>query len=264
STLLAGAFAGNVLGATAYAWYNEHLYVEAGAYGTQSPWLSYRLGTSGGPVSNNLMPYARAAYEWDWGSNAAWVGGTLLHANLNPMLGTGQDSYTDYAVDAGYQFLGSGNHALTVQGNFVHESQHLSATAADYNVNNGTSVGADYGLNTVSVNAQYWYKETYGLTLGWFAGFGSSNPLAYGTGPQLGQDLVGFANNSPNYNGFSIEADWVPFGKDKSWARPWANLKVGAEYMFYTDYNGASSNYDGFGRSASDNNVFLLTAWTVF
>jgi len=264
STLLAGAFAGNVIGATAYAWYNQHLYVEAGVYGAQSPWLSNRLGTAGGPVSNNPIPYVRAAYEWDWGSNAAWIGGTMLHANLNPMLGTGQDSYTDYAVDGGYQFLGTGNHTVTVQGIMVHENQNLTATAADYNTANGSNVSAKYGLNTININAQYWYKDTYGLAVGWFAGFGSSNPLAYQTGPQLGADFVGFANNSPNYNGFSLEADWVPFGKDKSWGKPFANLKIGAQYLFYTNYNGASSNYDGFGRNASDNNVFLLYAWTVF
>jgi hypothetical protein len=256
--LLAGAFAGNVIGVTAYAWYNEHLYLEAGGYGTQSPWLSYRLGTEGGPVSNNLMPYVRGAYEWDWGNNAAWTGFTFMHANLNPELGTGQDSYNDYAFDGGYQFLGTGKHVVTVQGIFVHESQNLTASAA------GTGLGAHYGLNTINLNATYWYENTYGLTLGWFAGWGSTNPILYQTGGELGTDFVGFANNSPNYNGFSIEADWVPFGKEKSLWRPWANLKVGAEYMFYTDYNGASSNYDGFGRSAGDNNSFLLYAWTIF
>lgn len=264
SSLLNGAFAGNVIGVTAYAWYNEHLYLEAGAYGAQSPWLSARLGTEGGPVSNNLMPYVRGAYEWDWGNNAAWAGFTMLHANINPLFGTGQDSYTDYAIDGGYQFLGTGKHTVTVQGIFVHENQNLTASSASYNAANGTSVGSDYGLNTINMNVQYWYENTYGLTLGWFAGWGSTNPIAYQTGAQLGSDFVGFANNSPNYNGFSIEADWVPFGKDKSLWRPWANLKIGAEYMFYTDYNGASSNYDGFGRNAGDNNAFLLYAWTTF
>ena len=260
STLLGGGLAGTVTGVTAYAWYNEHLYLEAGAYGAQSPWLSYRLGTEGGPASNNLMPYVRAAYEWDWGTNAAWVGGTLLHANLNPMLGTGQDSFTDYAIDGGYQFLGTGKNSLTVQGILIHENQNLTATAADYNAGNGTNVGANYGLNTINVSAQSWYENTYGLTAAWFAGFGSNNVLLY----QGGDDLNGFANNSPNYNGFSLEADWVPFGSDNSWGKPWANLKLGARYEFYTDFNGASSNYTGLGRNASDNNTLLLYAWTIF
>ncbi len=56
----------------------------------------------------------------------------------------------------------------------------------------------------------------------------------------------------------------MPFGKDDSLWHPWLNLKVGAEYMFYTDYNGANTNYDGYGRNASSNNAFLLFAWTIF
>jgi hypothetical protein len=264
SPLLAGTFAGNVIGVTAYAWYNQHLYLEAGAYGAQSPWLANRFGTGGGPASNNLMPYLRAAYEWDWSQNAAWLGGTLLHANINPQFGTGQDSYTDYALDGGYQYLGDGTHIVTVQGTFVHESQNLRASTANLNAANGTNLKTGYGLNTINVNTQYWYENTYGVVLSWFAGFGSTNPIAYPSGDQLGANFAGFANNSPNYNGFSIEADWVPFGKEDSPLRPWANVKLGAEYLHYTDYNGAHANYDGFGRNAASNDAFLLFLWTIF
>ncbi len=265
STLLSGAFAGNVIGATGYAWYNQHLYVEAGAYGTQSPWLANRLGTGGGPASNNLIPYVRAAYEWDWDVNAAWVGGTMLHANINPQFGTGQDSYTDYAIDGGYQFLGTGQHIVTVQGTFVHETAEPHRQRRELQCQQwhqpGIRLRAEHDQRQ---RAGTWYKNTYGVVASWFAGFGSSNPIAYSSGYQLGADFAGFANNSPNYNGFSIEADWVPFGKDDSLARPWLNLKVGAEYMFYTDYNGAHTNYDSYGRNAGDNNAFLLFLWTIF
>lgn len=119
-------------------------------------------------------------------------------------------------------------------------------------------------MHAINLSAQYWYKETYGLTFGWFAGFGSRNAVLYPTGAQLGADFAGYANNSPNYNGFNMEADWVPFGKDTSWGQPWANLKVGAEYTLYTNFNGAGSNYDGYGRSAADNNSIMLYAWTIF
>jgi hypothetical protein len=56
----------------------------------------------------------------------------------------------------------------------------------------------------------------------------------------------------------------VPFGKEDSWARPLANLKLGAQYTIYTRFNGASRNYDGFGRSASGNNTLFLYAWLAF
>jgi hypothetical protein len=65
-------------------------------------------------------------------------------------------------------------------------------------------------------------------------------------------------------NSFVIEADWVPFGKPDSWGRPLANLKLGAQYVIYTLFNGGSRNYDGFGHDASGNNTLFLYAWLAF
>jgi len=242
------SFAGNSLGVTAYAWYNEHLYMELGAYQTMSSWLENRFGVGGGPITPNLAPYARLAYEWDWGSNAAWVGGTFMHANIDPQFGAGRDSYTDFALDGGYQFLGNGTNIVTVQGIFVHEVQDLSATTANYNTTNGTVVGSSYGLNTFNVNVAYWYQNTYGLTLGWQTIWGDNNLPQYS-----GLN----ASGNPGSNAFTVEADWVPFGKEKSLWQPFANLKIGASYTAYTQLDGNSS-------SASNNNTFFLFAWTAF
>ncbi len=249
------SFAGNSIGVTAYAWYNEHLYMEVGAYQTMSSWLENRFGVGGGPVTPNLAPYARVAYEWDWGNNAAWVGGTFMHADIDPLLGTGRDSYTDFALDGGYQFLGDGTNIVTVQGIFVHELQDLSATAANYNANNGTTVGSNYGLNSFNVNAAYWYKNTYGLTVAWQTVWGDNNLPQYGTNAPSGNGLN--ATGNPGSNSFTVEADWVPFGKEKSLWRPFANLKLGASFTAYTQLDGNSS-------TASDNDTFFLFAWTAF
>ena len=56
----------------------------------------------------------------------------------------------------------------------------------------------------------------------------------------------------------------MPFGKADSWAGPWVNLKVGAQYTLYTQFNGGTTNYDGYGRNASDNNTLYLFAWMIF
>ncbi|HET6236643.1 MAG TPA: hypothetical protein VFE41_17025 [Acetobacteraceae bacterium] len=42
------------------------------------------------------------------------------------------------------------------------------------------------------------------------------------------------------------------------------NLKLGAQYTLYTQFNGVASNYDGFGRNASDNNALYVFAWMIF
>ena len=61
-----------------------------------------------------------------------------------------------------------------------------------------------------------------------------------------------------------IQLDWTPFGKEDSWGSPWANVRLGAQYTAYSKYNGSSSNYDGSGRKASDNDTLFLFAWTSF
>ena len=70
--------------------------------------------------------------------------------------------------------------------------------------------------------------------------------------------------SKPSSNAFSIEVDWVPFGKEDSWARPFANLKLGLQYIAYTQFNGGSNNYDGNGRNAGNNNTLYAFAWLAF
>jgi hypothetical protein len=41
-------------------------------------------------------------------------------------------------------------------------------------------------------------------------------------------------------------------------------MRVGLEYTSFTRFNGASSNYDGFGRNARDNNTVFFYVWTAF
>jgi hypothetical protein len=260
--LLAGGLIGNSVGVTAYAWYDRRLYVEAGGYNTYGRTLLKVTGTALGPgATANVAPYARVAYEWNWAGQSAHVGGLLLHSNLNPATGNrtvdgsfGRDSYTDIAVDAGYQFLGDGRHIATVDGIFTHENQNLRGS-----VGRGASSQTANHLDQVRLNLSYWYQGTYGLSFGWQNTWGNANPALYAPAP-----VTGSANGKPNSNSFVIEADWVPFGKGDSWARPLANLKLGAQYTIYTRFNGGNGNYDGSGRNASDNNTLFLYAWLTF
>lgn len=258
--VLAGRFAANTIGYTVYAWYDRKLYLEAGAYTTPSAWLLTRFGD---PLDPGAIvggaPYLRAAYEWKWNDNYAHAGALYLDANVNPGVPNGdgvafgstgqvgQDRYTDYAFDAGYQFLGDGTHIVTAQAIYIHEDQRLNASAA------GTGLGTSFHLEQMNANVSYWYQNTYGATLGWTKTWGSANPF-----------IVASANNKPNSNAFTIEADWVPFGKASSLYNPFVNLKLGVQYTAYTQFDGGTSNYDGTGRSASGNNTLLLFAWLAF
>ena len=260
--LLDGGLAGNSFGITGYVWYDRHLYLEAGGYETYSPGFLATTGNALGPgATANIAPYARVAWQWDWNQQSAHIGGVLLSANLNPAISAtlanssqGQDRFTDYGFDAGYQYLGDGTHIITANMLVVRENQHLQGS-----FNAGTSSQIDSVLDQVRVNATYYYRNTYGLTLAWQYTWGQPNPLLFAPAP-----VTGSANGKPNSNAFIVEADWVPFGKEDSWARPFVNLKLGLQYVAYTRFNGGTSNYDGFGRNASGNNTVFLYAWTAF
>jgi hypothetical protein len=251
--ILADGFGQSALGYTAYAWYDSKLYLEGGAYSTLSAWSLGRIGNGYGiGASTSPAPYLRAAYEWNWGSSSAHVGAIFMHADVNPNIDmpvtNGGDHYTDYAADAGYQFLGDGTHIITVQGIYTYEDENLRGSAYTAGV-----AGSHYRLNQIRANVSYWYKNTYGLTLGWQNSWGPANPILYVS-----------ANAKPNSNAFIVEGDWVPFGKADSFHAPYVNLKLGIQYTAYTEFDGASSNYDGAGTNASANNTLLLFAWLIF
>ena len=88
---------------------------------------------------------------------------------------------------------------------------------------------------------------------------GTTNPLRYTPGP-----VFGSATGSPQTSGYRVQLEYVPFGKSGSFAAPWVNLRLGLQYTGYWRFNGSSSNYDGSGRSASDNNMVFLFAWLAF
>jgi hypothetical protein len=270
--ILVSAFAANSIGITGYAWYDRHLYLEAGGYETMGPTLLAKFGealTVG--ASQTIMPYVRLAYEWDWTNNAVWVGGLYMSSNVNPAVDAftatgdfGRDFYADYGVDFGYQFLGTGKHVATVQGIYVHENENLTSTATQFNNANGTNFGSNSTLNQFRANVSYWFENTYGITFGWQKTWGPANPVLYLSPAFGGSAVTGSANSKPNSNAFIVEADWVPFGKEDSWLRPWANLKLGIQYTAYTQFNGGTTNYDGFGRNAGGNNALFLFAWLAF
>jgi hypothetical protein len=266
-TILGGALAGNTLGVNAYAWVDQHVYVDFGLYETMAPGLLKAFGQAYGPGSTTgAAPYGRASYEWDWGDNNLHVGGAVFYSRFNPSIDVrsvngnyGHDTYTDLFTDAAYQYAGDPN-VFTIDSHYDYEIQNLRGSSSAISPYAASSQ-PNNNLQEMRHTATYFFRQTYGADISWEKIWGKSNQLLYNTGAD---DASGSAKGSPDSNAVTFELDWVPFGKDDSWGAPFANLKVGAQYTVYTEFNGSSTDYDGFGRNASDNNTLYLFMWTIF
>lgn len=261
--LLSGTFAQEALGVTGYAWIDSKFYLEAGGYGTPSRGTLRFVGAdpdAPGKI-HGLAPYGRAAFQTQLGGGTFEVGAFALSAALFPgrdrSAGT-SDRYTDLGLDTSWvKPLKSGT--LTLNARYTHEKQSLDATCllgmADGSIGEGPlSACADNKLNEARLDASYYWHNVIGVTVSPFSLTGSSNPFIYS----------GYRTFKPNSSGVEFQVDATPFGNGKSPFGPRFNMRVGAQYTLYRRFNGARVNFDGTGRSASDNNTLRLFTWIAF
>lgn len=259
-TQIDGTLAQSVAGAGGYLMWNEGLYAEVSFYRSAKQGFTNPLTGAAGPLdgtATNVItgsaPYARLAYEYQWGRNSLSVGGYGLRVKLFPgggaPLSGPSNRFRDWGFDAQYQYIGD-SHLFTLAGTYIHESMTLDASTL-------TGTNATDDLKTLRVWGEYYYQRKYGATLLYFSTKGSTDPGLYPATNPAGSAQVGAitsANGSPNTSGWQLELDWLP----------WLNTKFSLQYTWYTKFNGGSSNYDGHGRNASDNDTLFLLGWVSF
>ncbi|HEX4596742.1 MAG TPA: cytochrome c1 protein, partial [Burkholderiaceae bacterium] len=247
-TQISGGLGPAVWGVSAYTFVDDSILAEVGTYRAYSPAMQIKLGLGAGNDIGRIDDsiYYRLAYLQDMNKQAFSVGlvGFNLSRQRERIDGGPVDRYRDIGVDGWYQFLGNGRHNLAAYASYVREDQTLADTLAG-----GGAANLNGRLYDFRLNGSYYYEQTYGLTIGRFSKHGTSDPVLYA--PTV----------SPDTTGTVFQIDYTPFGKPDSWGRPFANARVGLQYTIYDRYNGASSNWDGAGRSASDNNTLYLFWW---
>ena len=250
--VVAGGLGQTVLGVSAYAWWNESVYGEVGLYWMPGNGFLKTFGSDAsdaGGVLDGSAPYFRVAYNKDYGDQNWEIGVFGLFPSIYPdndrTTGT-SDSYSDFGVDASYQFMGDGKHIYTVNARYTHESRDL---AASYLLGNVTYKNSS--LNDFRIDGSYYCDNTYGGSIGFFSTWGSTDPMLYADNRTF----------KPESQGFIFQIDATPWGRENSKGDPRFNLRVGLQYVAYTSFNGAGSNYDGTGRSASDNNTLRIFTW---
>jgi hypothetical protein len=258
SPIISGGLAQLVLGATAYTMIHDTLYLEAGAYrGLSDRWLgNLGPGADANPHVKGGAPYWRAALQWSRNDTHYFSVGTFgIDVKLQPDPTVPEtDRYTDLGFDATYQYTGDHDRAVTINASLVHEKQRLEAT-----FNAGGSAAADDHLNVASLDASYIYRQTWSAGMGLFDTRGNTDQTLYSPGA-----LTGSNSGSPDTRGYTLQLEYVPFGKMDSFGGPWVNVRVGVQYTGYLRFNGGVSNYDGSGRSASQNNSVFVFYWMAF
>lgn len=251
STLIDGALGQQVVGLSAYTMWNNLLYAELGAYHASPTGVTRPLsGTCAPPcvqaanVVDRVGPYWRLALQKQFGEHYFMVGGYGLSANLEPGGGTPlvgpTNNYNDMAADLQYEKpFGDGDTSITVHSTYIHETQKLNATFGA-----GGSSNLNDNLNTFRADGIFIFKRTYSGSLGYFSTTGKTDAGLYA------------ANriHKPDSSGVIGELAYMP----------WLNTKLAVDYTAYTKFDGASTNYDGTGRSANNNNTLYVYAWLIF
>ncbi len=252
-----GALAQLVYGLTAYTMIDNLIYLEAGGYRTLPGRLLNGVGveaTDANPI-HGVAPYWRVAVQKQQGSSYGSLGlfGIALDQYPGGDRSAGVDRYTDLGYDATYGYS-KGRHALLFQATVIQELAKLRATQAL-----GGADSVSQRINTTRLNLQYTFAQTWAASAGLFAIRGNTDTSLYAPAP-----VSGSASGSPNSRGWLAQLEYVPTGRIKSLWAPHLNLRLGLQYTYYTQFNGGGANYDGFGRSAHDNNTAFAFAWLAF
>ncbi len=235
-----------------YGMWNDSIYAELTGYMALPDNFQRTVGNtvSGADHLSGVNPYWRLAYQKTIGPNYFSVGTYGMDAKRYPsdVRQDGTDTFLDTAVDATYQYTTPDmNNIFSFYGSALHEHQNLGASHAL-----GNSTNTSDTLNQYSENVSYYYKNTYGLTVKRFDITGSSDAALYAN------------TGKPDSAGWTFQADYTPWGKDGAPFGPYVNARFFVQYTMYNKFDGASSNYDGAGRSASDNNTLYFGTWLAF
>jgi hypothetical protein len=240
-------------GMNVYVYWNDTVYAELGAYRTANgPFSFLSQGISdanmGFPAKlKGLNPYWRLALNHDWGPNSAMVGfyGITVDAYAAaPDISGPTVRFRDVGIDGQYQYI-LDPHMISAQVSYTRERiSDPNLVLADNDTNT---------LNHLRLKATYVYQAKYGASLGYASVDGSADAALY-PGDLSGATPFGFGNNTPDTRVWIPEVFWTPI----------QNVRIGLQYYKFTKYAGASTNYDGNGRNASDNNTLFFYVWGAY
>ena len=249
ATMVDMTLASKVGGPGVYAMWNDLLYGEFAIYRNNKSGLLRPLGWGNerDPLVKGEAPYWRFAIQKEVDAHSFAVGtyGLMAKTHVDPEdASTPGNRFRDVAFDGQYQYI-TRDHQFSLQSTWIREKQDLAPS-----FDAGLAANSDATLKTFKANVRYSFQRRWGGAIQYFQTQGTADDLRYNTGAPV----TGSANGSPNSKGWVTELNYLPV----------QNVRLTLRYTAYKEFNGAGSNYDGFGRNASDNNSLHLLAWFMF
>jgi hypothetical protein len=243
--IIQGALGQDVAGVGAFSMWNNHLYTDVTVYRSEHAGAAPPITGVGSAYNiSGVAPYWRAAWQQNWGGNYLEFGTFGIFMNSFPGAVSGaEDRYVDPSLDFQYE-RPFGANLLDVHGAYTYEKSNLGATF----LAQGATTAANH-LNSLKVDGTYHWTNKFTATGALFSTTGNTDPLLYAPAA-----LTGSNNGSPNSRGYIAQfAFW-----------PVQNIDLSVNYTGYTKFNGATTNYDGANRNASDNNTVYVALWLNF
>ena len=185
---------GAVAGLTGYAFWSNHIYTEIGAYNATNTGADKTV-----EVIQDTAPYWRLAYTADMGDMNWEVGAFGISGTLPT-----DEKLSDAALDAQLQWLLEGNQSLTLDANYIHETQPDSQH-----------------LNTMKADLTWYTNQTWGVTVGYRGASSSDNAIN-------GADAT--ATGKLDATSYQFQLDYTP----------WLNTRFALQYTAYNKLNGTT------------------------
>ncbi|MHB1175717.1 MAG: cytochrome C [Sulfuriferula sp.] len=236
ATIQDGTLGQQVAGIGAYAYWNKTLYAELTGYRTGDGVFSFMTQGNGGQINiKGTNPYARLALTKEWGPHNVMAGLSYLDVRpyTNPASHSGPtDHYRDNGIDFQYQYL-LDPYTVTATVTRIHE-----------NIDYGTPGDLPDTVNSLRAKTSFIYQAKYGASLSYFDVSNSSRNSS-STLPNAAQTGT---------RGWTPEIFWTPV----------QYVRLGMQYTMFNRVNGLSSNTDGSGRNAKDDNSLFFYVWGAY
>ncbi len=245
SPIINGALGQDVAGVGGYSMWNNHLYTDITVYRSEHAGASTPVtGTGQNYNISGVAPYWRAAWQQSLGSNYLEIGTYGIDLNSYPNAISGPvNRYIDPSFDFQYE-RPFGANLLDAHGKYTHEISKLNVSPAG----SASTIRSNH-LNTWELDSTYHWRSKYSATGSLFGTSGNSNAQLYAPAAVTGSN-----NGNPDTTGYVAQFGYWPV----------QNIDIDLNYTGYLKFNGASTNYDGALRNASDNNTVYMALWLNF